>query len=89
LPRLTGEVARDAGRFSPARHDDATALIDAIHDSRRTAMIQPYLARVDELGETTIIYIGGEPRTRSASSPSSAPTPRRNAARIQQLDSAR
>jgi glutathione synthase/RimK-type ligase-like ATP-grasp enzyme len=70
LPELSGEVvvkptvsagARDAGRFSPARYDEATALIDAIRDSGRTAMIQPYLARVDELGETTIVYIGGEP----------------------------
>ena len=70
LPGLFGEVvvkptvsagARDAGRFSPARHADATDLIGAIHDSGRTAMVQPYLARVDELGETTIIYIGGEP----------------------------
>jgi glutathione synthase/RimK-type ligase-like ATP-grasp enzyme len=70
LPELSGELvvkptvsagARDAGRFSPARYDEATALIEAIRDSGRTAMVQPYQARVDELGETTVVYLGGEP----------------------------
>jgi hypothetical protein len=69
LPTLTGELvvkpnvsagARDTGRFAPADHEDAVALIDTIRTSGRVALVQPYLPSVDERGETTIVYIGGE-----------------------------
>ncbi|UJA20052.1 hypothetical protein HJD18_07345 [Thermoleophilia bacterium SCSIO 60948] len=69
-PRLEGEVAvkptvsaggRDTGRFSPAVHEAAHALIGEITASGRTAMVQPYLSSVDELGETAIVHFGGEP----------------------------
>ncbi|MBA2240303.1 MAG: hypothetical protein H0W09_03515, partial [Solirubrobacterales bacterium] len=68
LPRLDGEVAvkptvsagaRDTGRFSPSHHAEATALIERIIASGRTAMVQPYLRSVDRLGETAIVHIGG------------------------------
>ncbi len=50
---------RDTGRFNPAHHADAQALIRAIHESGRTAMVQPYLPSVDDLGETALVFIDG------------------------------
>ncbi|WP_062210545.1 ATP-grasp domain-containing protein [Demequina oxidasica] len=38
----------------------ARAHIDALHASGKTAMIQPYLAQIDEVGETALMYVGGE-----------------------------
>jgi hypothetical protein len=68
-PLLAGEVVvkptvsaggRDTGRFGPGHHDEAQALIDVITGSGRTAMVQPYLAAVDDLGETAVVVVGGE-----------------------------
>ena len=70
LPELQGEVVvkptvsaggRDTGRFTENTHDDAYDLIEAIHDTRRIAMVQPYLATVDTLGETALVCIDGQP----------------------------
>ncbi|MDX6585778.1 MAG: hypothetical protein QOI31_251 [Solirubrobacterales bacterium] len=52
--------ARDTGRFGPCLHDEARVLIETIHGSGRTAMVQPYLASVDDLGETALVFIDGE-----------------------------
>lgn len=52
--------ARDTGRFGPSLHADAYALITAINDSGRTAMVQPYLDGVDQDGETALVFLGGE-----------------------------
>jgi len=69
LPELAGEVVvkptvsaggRDSGRFSEATHDLALALIERIHGSGRSAMIQPYQASVDTVGETAIVCLDGE-----------------------------
>ena len=70
LPELGGEVvvkptvsagARDTGRFGPERHDDARELVARIGADGRTAMVQPYLDGVEELGETSIVtFQGGE-----------------------------
>lgn len=69
-PELDGEVvvkptvsagAKDSGRFSERTHADARALIDRVHRSGRTAMVQPYLASVDTTGETAIVCLDGEP----------------------------
>ena len=51
---------RDTGRFRPAVHDDARALIETIHASGKTAMVQPFQPSVDELGETALVFIDGE-----------------------------
>jgi glutathione synthase/RimK-type ligase-like ATP-grasp enzyme len=68
-PELAGEVvvkpnvsagARDTGRFGPARHAEARALIERIQASGRTAIVQAYLADVDRSGETALVYIAGE-----------------------------
>lgn len=69
-PALDGEVvvkptisagAKDSGRFSERTHDDAHALIERIHRSGRTVMVQPYQPSVDITGETAIVYLDGEP----------------------------
>ncbi len=69
-PELAGEVVvkpnvsaggRDSGRFGPATHGLALELIDAIRDSGRVAMVQPYQPAVDSLGETAVLFIDGEP----------------------------
>ena len=49
--------SRDTQRFGPG--DDSAALIAAIHESGRTAMVQPYVPAVDQHGETALIYFGG------------------------------
>ena len=70
LPSLTGEVvvkptvsagAIDTGRFGPATHDLALDLVTRIHASGRTAMVQPYLASVDTVGETAVVCLDGKP----------------------------
>lgn len=67
LPSLQGEVvvkpnvsagARDTGRFSSL--SAATELIDAIHSSDRVVLVQPYMETVEERGETSVVFIGGE-----------------------------
>jgi hypothetical protein len=69
LPALEGEVvvkpnvsagARATGRFAPARHAEATALIERIRASGRTAIVQCYLEDVDRNGETALVFIAGE-----------------------------
>jgi len=52
--------ARDTGRFGPALHDEARTLIGKIHESGRTAMVQPFLPSVDTTGETALVFIDGE-----------------------------
>jgi len=63
LPELRGEVvvkpnvsagARDTGRFGPATHGEALALIERIRASGRVAIVQAYLADVDRGGETAL-----------------------------------
>lgn len=46
----------DAGAAS-AERDRAERLIAEIHAGGRTAMLQPYLGPVDELGETALVYL--------------------------------
>jgi glutathione synthase/RimK-type ligase-like ATP-grasp enzyme len=52
--------SRDTARFKGA--DDAARAIDlveSIHASGRTAMVQPYVASVDERGETALLHFDG------------------------------
>jgi glutathione synthase/RimK-type ligase-like ATP-grasp enzyme len=50
--------SRDTARFTG---DDprARALVQDIHASGRTAMVQPYIPSVDERGETALLFFGG------------------------------
>lgn len=70
VPALDGEVvvkptvsagAIDTGRFGPPTHGLARDLVGRIHASGRTAMVQPYLASVDTVGETAVVCLDGEP----------------------------
>lgn len=69
LPELHGEVvvkpnvsagARDTGRFTPATHDQAVALIDQIRAGGAVALVQPYMSDVDRSGEAAFVFLGGE-----------------------------
>ena len=69
LPELAGEIvvkpnvsagARDTGRFGPAGHAEATALIERIVADGRVAIVQDYLADVDRGGETALAFVAGE-----------------------------
>jgi hypothetical protein len=68
LRPLVGEVvvkptvsagARDTGRFGPNAYPGARALIARVHASGRTAMVQPYLASVERVGETAVVIVDG------------------------------
>jgi glutathione synthase/RimK-type ligase-like ATP-grasp enzyme len=50
---------RDTARFGPGEDARARALVQRIHASGRTAMVQPYLGAVDELGETALLFFDG------------------------------
>lgn len=69
LPSLEGEVvvkptisagARDTGRFSAHRSDDALALVASIQAQGKTAMVQPFQPSVDSRGETACVFFRGE-----------------------------
>jgi glutathione synthase/RimK-type ligase-like ATP-grasp enzyme len=53
--------SRDTARFGAAEGDTerAAALVEAIHASGRTAMVQPYIASVDTRGETAMLFFDG------------------------------
>ena len=68
-PALRGEVvvkpnlsagARATGRFGPAAHRGALALIEQICASGRVALVQQYVSSVDERGESALVFLGGE-----------------------------
>lgn len=58
-PSVSGG-ARDSGRFGPASADAARELIASINADGRTAMVQPFVASVERLGETAVVLIAGE-----------------------------
>jgi hypothetical protein len=51
--------ARDTGRFGEPAHDLARRLVERIHASGRTVMIQPYQHAVDTGGETAVVLVDG------------------------------
>jgi hypothetical protein len=54
--------SRDTSRYDltdPARCELARAHVDRLHADGRSVMVQPYLHRVDTVGETALIYLGG------------------------------
>lgn len=57
---VVGSGSRDAQRH--ARADDAamTAHVARLLAERRSVLVQPYLDRVDEHGETALVYFNGE-----------------------------
>lgn len=58
-PTVSGG-ARDTGRFGPGSAQLARELIERIRGRGDTAMVQPFVASVEEAGETAIVMIDGE-----------------------------
>ena len=54
-----GAGSNGAGRFGDGTHDVARKHAASLHDAGRTVMVQPYLADVDTVGETALIYLDG------------------------------
>jgi glutathione synthase/RimK-type ligase-like ATP-grasp enzyme len=53
--------SRDTMRYAAAGPlDAARAHVGALLDAGRTVMIQPYLEAVDTIGETALVFVGGE-----------------------------
>ena len=55
-----GAGSRDAQRFGRKEKDDAARHAQRMLNEKRSVLLQPYLSRVDEFGETALIYFEGE-----------------------------
>jgi O-ureido-D-serine cyclo-ligase len=55
-----GAGSRDAQRFGPEEKGDAAEHAQRMLSEKRSVMLQPYLSRVDEYGETALIYFEGK-----------------------------
>jgi glutathione synthase/RimK-type ligase-like ATP-grasp enzyme len=55
-----GAGSRDAQRHARGNDDVALAHLKRLLDAKRSALLQPYLARVDEHGESALIFFNGE-----------------------------
>ena len=55
-----GAGSRDAQRHARTRRDAILAHIARLHDKGRSVLLQPYLERVDEHGETALLFFDGE-----------------------------
>lgn len=78
LKPSVGAGSRGAGRFTPDRATAATAHAAALHDAGRVVLLQPYLADVDLVGETALVYVDGRYShavTKGAMLPESAANP--------------
>jgi O-ureido-D-serine cyclo-ligase len=54
-----GAGSRDARRYTPDQRRDAAAHVARLSAAGRSVLLQPYLARVDEDGETALIHFAG------------------------------
>jgi O-ureido-D-serine cyclo-ligase len=54
-----GAGSRDAQRYSRKQRDDAVAHARRLLEDNRSVLLQPYLDRVDEHGETALIFFDG------------------------------
>lgn len=55
----SGAGARYAGRYEKGAYEDAVRHIERMHGEGLTAMVQPYMPRIDETGERALVYVGG------------------------------
>ncbi len=55
-----GAGSKDTARYRRHEAARATEHLARLLAQGRSAMLQPYLGRVDEVGETALIYLGGE-----------------------------
>lgn len=54
-----GAGSRDAQRHGRGQRAAILAHVARLHEARRSVLLQPYLARVDEAGETALIHFDG------------------------------
>lgn len=54
-----GAGSRDTQRYSRAQREDAVTHAERLLDAKRSVLLQPYLDRVDEYGETALIFFDG------------------------------
>ncbi|GHD92463.1 ATP-grasp domain-containing protein [Streptomyces naganishii] len=54
-----GAGARFAARYAPGERDRAAAQVARMHEEGLTAMVQPYLTRIDVSGERALQFFGG------------------------------
>jgi glutathione synthase/RimK-type ligase-like ATP-grasp enzyme len=55
-----GAGSRDAQRFGPEENEAAAEHAQRMLNEKRSVLLQPYLSRVDEHGETALIYFEGQ-----------------------------
>jgi len=55
-----GAGSRDAQRFGREETDDAARHARRMLNEKRSVLLQPYLSRVDEVGETALLFFEGE-----------------------------
>ncbi|HSN01312.1 MAG TPA: hypothetical protein VLS52_09930, partial [Rudaea sp.] len=55
-----GAGSRDAQRYHSSERDAAIAHAQRLLDAQRSVLLQPYLERVDEHGETALIFFDGK-----------------------------
>lgn len=55
-----GAGSRDTQRYGRDQVQDATAHIARLIEARRSALLQPYLASVDQQGETALMFFDGQ-----------------------------
>jgi glutathione synthase/RimK-type ligase-like ATP-grasp enzyme len=55
-----GAGSKDTARYRRHEVEQATQHLARLLAQGRSAMLQPYLSRVEEVGETALIYLGGE-----------------------------
>jgi glutathione synthase/RimK-type ligase-like ATP-grasp enzyme len=55
-----GAGSRDAQRYGRHERDAAVAHVRRLLEARRSTLLQPYLDRVDEHGETALIFVAGK-----------------------------
>jgi len=56
---VVGAGSRDAARYHPDEVEEAFLHVAGLHGRGRDALIQPYVATVDDAGETGLVFIDG------------------------------
>ncbi|MEV8015460.1 hypothetical protein AB0O76_03690 [Streptomyces sp. NPDC086554] len=55
----SGAGARLAARYGAGEHEAASKHVAKMHEDGFTAIVQPYMPRIDETGERALVYVGG------------------------------
>ena len=51
--------SRDATRFVPGQEREAAREVKRLHGEGRSVLVQPFVASVDDRGETAVLFLGG------------------------------